>query len=152
MPAPNRSKELRKGRHSTQNGIYLITVVALRRERLFTDWYLAAAIINALKEAEGDGDAISLCWVVMPDHLHWLIELKSADLAKVVARMKSRSTVHFNRQTGRIGSLWQKGYHDRAIRHEVQIKTVARYVIANPVRAGLVDKVGDYPMWDAVWL
>ena len=29
---------------------------------------------------------------------------------------------------------------------------VARYIVANPVRAGLVKNVRDYPHWDAVWL
>jgi len=32
------------------------------------------------------------------------------------------------------------------------LRAVARYVIANPVRAGLAERVGDYPFWDAVWL
>jgi hypothetical protein len=29
---------------------------------------------------------------------------------------------------------------------------LARYVVANPVRAGLVQRVGQYPHWDAIWL
>jgi hypothetical protein len=29
---------------------------------------------------------------------------------------------------------------------------MARYIIANPLRAGLVDRIGDYPLWDAMWL
>lgn len=29
---------------------------------------------------------------------------------------------------------------------------IARYIITNPVRAGLVRRVGDYPLWDVVWL
>jgi len=29
---------------------------------------------------------------------------------------------------------------------------VARYIVANPIRAGLVDNIGQYPYWDAVWL
>ena len=29
---------------------------------------------------------------------------------------------------------------------------LARYVVANPLRAGLVEKLGDYPLWDAVWV
>ena len=33
-----------------------------------------------------------------------------------------------------------------------EIKDVARYIVANPLRAGLVEKIGDYPFWDAVWL
>ena len=31
-------------------------------------------------------------------------------------------------------------------------KDVARYIVANPLRAGLVKKLADYPFWNAVWL
>jgi len=49
-------------------------------------------------------------------------------------------------------SVWQDGFHDHALRREEDLKEVARYIIANPVRAGLVTRVGDYPLWDACWL
>ncbi len=29
---------------------------------------------------------------------------------------------------------------------------MARYVVANPLRAGLVERIGDYPLWDAIWV
>jgi hypothetical protein len=48
--------------------------------------------------------------------------------------------------------VWQRGYHDHAVRREEDIKSLARYVIANPVRAGLTHSVGSYPHWDAAWL
>jgi putative transposase len=32
------------------------------------------------------------------------------------------------------------------------LRNLARYVVANPLRAGLVDSIRDYPHWDAVWL
>ena len=32
------------------------------------------------------------------------------------------------------------------------MKTMARYIIANPLRAGLVEHIGQYPLWDAIWL
>ena len=48
--------------------------------------------------------------------------------------------------------VWQRGYHDHAVRREEDIKSLARYVIANPVRAGLSYSVGSYPHWDAAWL
>jgi hypothetical protein len=38
------------------------------------------------------------------------------------------------------------------LRRDEDLRAVARYVILNPVRAGLVQRVGDYPHWDAVWL
>ncbi|MBB4592801.1 hypothetical protein FHR61_000481 [Xanthomonas arboricola] len=43
-------------------------------------------------------------------------------------------------------------HHDRALRKDDDLRIVARYLIANPLRAGMVERVGDYPFWDAIWL
>jgi putative transposase len=48
--------------------------------------------------------------------------------------------------------LWQPGYFDRALRKEDDRLAVARYLVANPLRAGIVQRIGDYPHWDSVWL
>ncbi|MGB7814803.1 MAG: hypothetical protein WBL28_00460 [Methylotenera sp.] len=48
--------------------------------------------------------------------------------------------------------IWQPGFYDHAIRKDEDIVAIARYIIANPIRAGLVKRVGDHPHWDAVWL
>jgi hypothetical protein len=53
----------------------------------------------------------------------------------------------------RIGQpICQSGCHDRAIRQEENLPSVARYVVSNPVRAGLVVRTGQYPHWDAIWV
>ena len=65
-----------------------------------------------------------------------LIELQTNDLSRVVGRMKSRSTLGLNRHFGRTGPIWQKGFHDHALHKEENLKTVTRYIIANPLRAG----------------
>jgi hypothetical protein len=38
------------------------------------------------------------------------------------------------------------------LRQDEDVARVARYVVANPLRAGLVKRIGDYPLWDAAWL
>jgi hypothetical protein len=43
------------------------------------------------------------------------------------------------------------GFHDRALRAEGEVETVARYVICNPIRAGLVESADQYPYWKCVW-
>jgi len=48
--------------------------------------------------------------------------------------------------------VWQPGFHDHALRKEEDVRAVARYVVANPLRAGLVQRIGDYPHWNAIWL
>ncbi|WP_306085229.1 transposase [Pseudomonas sp. gcc21] len=82
----------------------------------------------------------------MPDHFHWLMQLQDESLSKTVQRIKRLTSAQLGRR------VWQDGFHDRAVRSEENLKAMARYVIANPLRAGLVDSVGDYPHWDAVWL
>lgn len=89
----------------------------------------------------------------MPDHLHWLMALREdVYLADVMQRIKSVTAHRIRKEPGQPGPIWQAGYHDRALRREESLRNVARYVVANPLRAGLIQRLGDYSLWDAVWL
>jgi REP element-mobilizing transposase RayT len=89
----------------------------------------------------------------MPDHLHWLVVLSDTPVQALMQRIKSRSAIAINKTSaGYNGKLWQRGFHDRALRREEDLQSVARYIVANPLRAGLVKRIGDYPLWDAIWL
>ena len=88
----------------------------------------------------------------MPDHWHSLITLQTGTISNFMQRIKGRSAIAINRALGNQGKLWQKGFHDRAIREEEDLQVIARYIVANPLRASLVKKIGDYPLWDAIWL
>ncbi|WP_338920020.1 transposase [Pseudomonas silesiensis] len=152
MPDLPASHRLRLGRYAEPNRIYLLTTNTLGRAPVFKDFSLGRLIVSQFRHAQNQGWAISLAWVVMPDHFHWLIELQQGSLSELMQKTKSLSTRSINMATGRKGSLWQQGYHDRALRREEDLVKVARYVVANPLRAGLVGKLGDYPLWDAIWL
>ena len=143
---------LRTGRVSETGRIYLLTAVVKDREPTFSNFHSARLLINELRRTQSDGLVKSLAWVVMPDHFHWLIELQDASLATVMRRTKSCSARVINAACKRNNHFWQKGYHDRAIRYDEDLASVARYVVANPLRAGLVQRLGDYPHWDAIWL
>ncbi|MEQ7919286.1 transposase [Xanthomonas sp. WHRI 1810A] len=153
MPeASPHSRELRTGRFSGEHQIYLLTTIVNNRDPLFSDWRLGRLVVDQFRLAEEEGAAKSLSWVVMPDHFHWLVELKRGSLSTLMRRAKSRSAHSINRARGTPCQVWQKGYHDRALRREENLKDVARYIVANPIRAGLVNRIGDYPLWDAIWL
>ena len=93
-----------------------------------------------------------LCWVVMPDHVHFLFQLGEVDLNRVVQRLKAGSGARLNRLIGRKGPFWETGFYDHGLRHEEDARSIARYIVGNPVRAKLVDSVGRYPFWNATWL
>ncbi|EJM59175.1 transposase [Pseudomonas sp. GM50] len=152
MPELSASHRLRIGRYAEQNRIYLLTANTLGREPVFKDYTLGRMVVHQFKQAQSEGFADSLAWVVMPDHFHWLVQLQKGSLGQLMCQAKSLSTRSINLATGRTGSLWQQSFHDHALRQEESLVRVARYVVANPLRAGLVEKLGDYPLWDAIWV
>ncbi len=145
---------LRKGRYSEQRQAYFVTtVLADRGQRHFTDFFCARRVVAEMRALHDERAVDSLAWVVMPDHVHWLFQLgKYMDLSAAVKLFKARSARRVNSYLNRRGALWQKAFFDHAVRREESAKDIARYIIANPLRAGLAKHIGDYPLWDAIWL
>ena len=147
MMAEPHAHKLRSGRHSQPGQVYLLTTVTKGREPVFLDFGFARMLIAVLREQQDLQHAHTLAFVVMPDHLHWLMQLgERIELSLCMRNVKTMSA----RRLGR--PVWQRGFHDHALRQEQDLADVARYVIANPVRAGLVQRTGQYPHWDAVWV
>jgi putative transposase len=152
MPRHEHAHRLRLGRFSEPGRIYNITSIVENRRPVFADWRLGRLVVAEFTRAEQQGLVSSLAWVIMPDHFHWLFELKDGSLGALLKQVKGRSAIEFNKATKGEGRLWQRGFHDRAVRNEDDLRQLARYIVGNPMRAGLVNQAGDYPLWDAVWL
>ncbi len=145
--------QLRKGRVSLAQQAYLVTACTVERKTTFKDFHCAQAAAASFSARNVRHDAQLLSWVLMPDHAHWVVQLgPDAPLGRVVQSIKSRSAREVNRRLRRKGAVWQPGFHDRLIRTDQDLLGVCRYVVANPLRAGLVQVIGDYPFWDAIWL
>ena len=120
---------LRKGRASIANGVYLITTTTFERQKLFDDFPVGCAVARCFEDADFLGDAAMLAWVLMPDHVHWLLQLGERDgLGRVVNRLKSASARYANRARGASGVVWAKAFHDHGLRSDEDLQAVARYV------------------------
>ena len=140
-------KNLRKGRVSLPNQIYLVTAVTASRKPVFASFDAARLAVRCFHDKDVEHQAQTLAFVVMPDHIHWLLQIaESGDLSSAVRLYKAKVTMRLGQ------NLWQRGFHDHALRSDEDMRDVAQYIIANPVRASLVRSVGDYPHWDAIWL
>ena len=147
------SSALRAGRVSRPGQVYLVTAVVRGRRAVFAEWPAARAVSRVLGDTGLWWPHQCLAWVLMPDHWHGLVQLGlQGDLSAVMCKMKSASAREWGCQQGVTGGLWQAGFHDRAIRRQQDVRKAARYVVANPLRAGLVTDVLQYPYWDAVWM
>jgi putative transposase len=76
-----------------------------------------------------------LAYCVMPDHVH-------VRLATIVATLKNQICRSL-RQAG-TQVIWQPGFYDRVLRNRDDPGLVAKYVVENPVRAGLVKSSPEY--------
>ena len=122
-------------------------------EPLFEDFHAARILSSCLHESVAISDGRVLAWVVMPDHAHCLLQLDGEQsLHAAVGGLKSVSARKVNRALERSGPLWARTYHDRAIRTDEDLRAVARRIVANPLRAGLVERIADYPFWNAIWM
>jgi putative transposase len=106
-----------------------------------------------MRRLQDEGYVQSKAWVIMPDHLHWLLDLiGEKSLTCIMKLLKGRSAQRINMYLMRKGVIWSRAYHDHALRREEDIKEIARYIICKPIRPRLVDAIGKYPLWDAEWL
>jgi len=144
---------LRKARASAFGQIYHVTLCTYAREPFFADPAAAAAAARCHIDAKYLGLSTLLAWVLMPDHAHWLLQLGEGDaLPLFVTRLKCSSGRSANKVLGRSGRLWQRAYHDHALRRDEDVVATARYIVNNPLRAGLVQSLGQYPFWNAIWI
>ena len=147
------NRALRYGRRSIAGQYYHIITCTAERRTLFTDLRCGREVVRSLQKLQAERIATSLAFVVMPDHVHWLMQLQNRmTLPVCVGSMKSGAARRINTKRLRYGPVWQKGYMDRAIRREEDLVRVARYIVANPLRAGIVEDIGDYSLWDSIWM
>lgn len=146
MKPNGRSHTLRKGRVSLESHIYHVTLPTLNRRVAFACFERAQAFKRCLRNSDAAGHTETFCFCIMPDHIHWLFKLTSNSLSQAIARVKAQ----YSRESST--KIWQDGFHDHVIRADESLINVARYIVANPLRANLVSKIGDYPHWDSIWL
>ena len=111
-------------------------------------WLRDERIASRVEEALFHFDGVRyrlLAWVVMPNHVHVLIEtLPGFPLADVIHSWKSYTAKQANKTLERTGAFWMPDYFDRYVRDEQHLAAVTDYIEQNPVKAGLVQSAGDW--------
>lgn len=124
---------------------YFLTFCTAERRKWFTDPGVVDHVRSQLSRSAVDHRFAIPAYCVMPDHVHLLAEGTSpgSDLRRFVSSFKQKSGFAFSSEHP--ARLWQDGYHDRILRDGETTLAVVRYILENPVRAGLVARFTDYP-------
>jgi putative transposase len=128
-----------KGRHR-----YSLTFCSHCRRTLFTKADVVQEALSQILQSSTKQRFAIFAYCFMPDHLHLLVEGQSdeADLIAFAKDIKQRIAYHYPRTDE---PVWQKGYFERVLRDDGATLTVAKYILANPVRKGHTREPRDYP-------
>ena len=124
---------------------YSLTFCTFQRQRHFIDAVVVNFVLHEILCTADECDFELPAYCFMPDHLHLLAVGRNPwSLLPSFAKLaRQRSAMAFSGRTGR--RLWQQGFFERTLRNDEAIEVVARYIEANPVRAGLVTSVDEWP-------
>ena len=116
------------------NGAYFITMCTHRRQRiLICECHDVAD--RELEDLPGRFHCVTLdCRVVMPDHVHAIVMMTgcSSTLSNIVQAYKS-ITARQIRQWIQTERVWQRGFHDRIIRNEIELAVLRKYIEQHPM-------------------
>ncbi len=115
------------------------------QRQIFTNRDVVDLNLEQFSRSAAEQEFAIPAYCFMPDHVHLLIEgqAETSDCKRFIARAKQYSGFYHSKRYG--DRLWQRYGFERVLRSEEVTMVVARYILANPIRAGLVDRVEDYP-------
>ncbi|RSK34570.1 REP-associated tyrosine transposase [Hymenobacter metallilatus] len=106
---------------------------------------IATLVQNALQHYNGRCYEL-LCYCLMPNHVHVLLRLPddAPPLLRTLQSFKSYTATQANKLLQRTGQFWQRESYDHLVRNTTEFDNIIRYILENPVKAGLVS---DWEQW-----
>ncbi len=124
--------------------VFFVTATTWRRQPVFTEATEVHRYREMLEDAARTTGFRLLAYCFMPDHLHLLVEgSEGSELAWLMKSFKQASSFDYKQRNGR--PLWQRSFYDHVLRGPDELQPALEYIMANPVRAGLVEDADTYP-------
>lgn len=148
----------RQPRITSESGIYHVMLRGVNRMRIFHDksdyrHFLEALELQTEKRvsalpSDRQAEELAHCEVysfcLMTNHLHLLVRTMDEPIGKVMQRITSAYVYYFNHKYKRVGHLFQERFKSEPVEDEDYFITLLRYIHQNPVKAGMVEHVGEY--------
>jgi len=125
--------------------LYLITSRGNRQEAIYESDADREVFLAVLADVCKTYNWVCHAYCLMDNHYHLLIETPDANLSKGMRQVNGRYTQNFNRKHQRVGHVFQGRYKAILIDKNSYLLELCRYIVLNPVRAGMVDSAMDWP-------
>ena len=146
-------------RNFVPGGTFFFTVVVHERRPILTTDLARSCLRSTIREEKESRPFDLVALVLLPDHLHavWSLPRGDSDFSTRWAKIKANFTRRYLRAGGNEGdrspsrirqqerAIWQRRFWEHTCRDEQDLRRCVDYLHWNPVKHGLVEKVGDYP-------
>jgi len=133
--------------YGSKSYAYFVTLCTANRQPYFSDARMAGIIEKEIEFRRVKKEIQIYSYCLMPDHLHLLLSLspgfdrKLQDWVSAFKRYTAKSVY----ETAGLKPLWQKNFYDRIASDEESLIEIAKYIVQNPVRRGIVSNWETYP-------
>jgi putative transposase len=125
--------------------LYHLTARGNRREAIYLDEKDWQGFLEIFAEVSGRFRWRCHAYCLMTNHDHLVVETPDDDLSRGMRQPNGTDTQVFNRRHNRVGHVFQGRYKSILVDQQAYLLELARYVVLNPVRAGMVDRVETWP-------
>lgn len=140
---------LPSGAYSDRESVFHVIFHGLPGTTPFRDAELGNAIWKLITNERERPSIELIAACVMPDHAHFLVSPREKDVVSWVRDFKAFSSNVGRSISGR-RAMWQPSFYDRRIRSTDDFETCVEYIVRNPVAAGLVAELDNWP-WVRSW-
>ena len=123
---------------------YHVIVRGNQRQNIFINDEDRRAYLARVRRYKEEKGFILYAYVLMPNHVHLLVETADVPLSKIMQRINLTYTQYFNRKYNQVGHIFQGRYKSLLCDRDEYLLTLIRYIHLNPVRAKLVKSPRDY--------
>ena len=125
--------------------LYHVTSRGDRREDIYRDDEDREEWLAVLSQACERFNWVLHAWCQMTNHYHLLVETIDGNLSRGMRHLNGVYTQRYNRRHGEVGHLYQGRYKAILVQKENYLQELTRYVVLNPLRAGMVEKLEQWP-------
>ena len=134
----------RRARKKSSVNIYHVMMRGINRQKIFDSAADYKAFLNAMRMCKEKSNYYMYAYCLMPNHVHMLLKTVDEPLELVIKRIGSKYAGWYNRKNQRTGHLFQDRYRSEPVENDAYFLTVFRYILQNPMKAGMVEKPGSY--------
>ena len=131
-------------RIKSATGIYHVMLRGVNKQQIFYDDEDCKLFIRLVAKYKSISGYHIYAFCIMGNHIHLLIQIEQEPLDIVMKRIAGAFAYWYNAKYERVGHLFQDRFRSEPVNDERYFFTVLRYIIRNPVKAGLCSSPGDY--------